>query len=41
MHHRNAPDARSWTKPVLVRLGQLKDVAPRVPGLAEGNSGKS
>jgi hypothetical protein len=30
-----------WVKPQLVRLGQLKDVAPRGPGVGEGNSGKS
>ena len=30
-----------WVKPVLTRLGQLRDVAPRGPGLTEGNSGKS
>lgn len=31
----------AWTKPVLSRLGQLKDVAPGAPGTTEGGSGKS
>lgn len=30
-----------WTSPELVKLGQLKDVAPGVPGTKEGASGKS
>ncbi|WP_296678575.1 hypothetical protein [Novosphingobium sp.] len=31
----------AWTRPELVKLGTLKDVAPGLPGTTEGNSGKS
>lgn len=41
MSQPSAPQASTWTKPVLSRLGQLKDVAPRNPGATEGGSGKS
>lgn len=41
MPNRTESTVSNWTKPVLARLGQLKDVAPRLPGVGEGNSGKS
>ena len=33
--------ARAWTSPTLTKLGKLQDVAPGVPGITEGASGKS
>jgi hypothetical protein len=38
-----APESKiaEWTTPELIKLGQLKDVAPGVPGSTEGASGKS
>ncbi len=39
----NAPESKNaeWTSPELIKLGQLKDVAPGPVGTTEGGSGKS
>ena len=39
----NAPESKNaeWTSPELIKLGQLKDVAPGPAGVTEGGSGKS
>jgi hypothetical protein len=39
----NVPETKNaeWASPELIKLGQLKDVAPGPAGVTEGGSGKS
>lgn len=42
MSQQNQPQDKTWTKPELVRLGQLADVGPRPgPGTTQGINNRS